>query len=84
MHDGHTYPDNAIAALADIKVLVGKAGARARSELLRATDRPRSQAPGDRAYRTKLLATLVRCCETWELVGQCFDNVTFECTNFRA
>ena len=21
-------------------------------------------------------------CEAWELVGQCFDEITFKCTNF--
>ena len=24
----------------------------------------------------------MHCCAAWELVGQCFDEITFECTNF--
>ena len=30
------------------------------------------------------LAKLVQYCKTWELVEQCFDNITFECTNYQA
>ena len=32
------------------------------------------------AYRNRHLSMRSRRCETWELVGQCFDKVTFEST----
>ena len=32
-----------------------------------------------RAYRNRHLGTLMRCCEAWEPVGNCFDPNSLEC-----
>ena len=37
-----------------------------------------------RAYRNRHLGTLVRCCEAWDPVGECFDPNSFECIDFHA
>ena len=89
LHDDHVYPSEAFSALADFNVLVCQAKARARSDLLRASPTTHGAkllvaATAVRAYRNRHLSTLIRCCEVWELVGQCLDRITFECTTFHA
>ena len=83
------YPSEAFSALADFNVLVCQAKARARSDLLRASPTTHGAkllvaATAVRAYRNRHLSTLIRCCEVWELVGQCLVRITFECTTFHA
>ena len=83
------YANDAFSALADFNLLVCQARARARSDLLRATPTTHGAklhvaATAMRAYRNRHLSTLILCCEVWELVGQCFDSMTFECTKFHA
>ena len=36
-----------------------------------------------RAYRNRHLGTLMRCCEVWKLVEDCFDTSSFECIDFQ-
>ena len=36
-----------------------------------------------RAYRNKHLGTLMRCCEAWKPIEDCFDPVSFECIDFQ-
>ena len=36
-----------------------------------------------RAYRNRHLGTLMRCCEAWKPVEDCFDTSSFECVDFR-
>ena len=73
--DGHQYPDDPFAALADFKVILRKLEKRPHHEPLRNT-------PGSlgaklliastalRSYRNRHLGTLMHCCEAWELVGK--------------
>ena len=37
-----------------------------------------------RAYRNRHLGTIMRCCEAWDPVGECFDPNSFECIDFHA
>ena len=82
--EGHQYPDDPFAALADFKELLEKVGKQTHHELLRNT-------PGSlganlliastalRAHTNRHLGTLMRCCAAWEPVGKCFDQSSFEC-----
>ena len=36
-----------------------------------------------RAYRNRHLGTLMRCCEAWKPVEDCFDTSSFECIDFQ-
>ena len=36
-----------------------------------------------RAYRNRHLGTLVRCCEAWKPIENCFDPTSFECVDFQ-
>ena len=36
-----------------------------------------------RAYRNRRLGTLMRCCEAWKPVEDCFDTSSFECIDFQ-
>ena len=36
-----------------------------------------------RAYRNRHLGTLMRCCEAWEPVGECFGQISLECIDFQ-
>ena len=36
-----------------------------------------------RAYRNTHLGTLMRCCEAWKPIENCFDTSSFECVDFQ-
>ena len=36
-----------------------------------------------RAYRNRHLGTLMRCCEAWKPIEDCFDILSFECIDFQ-
>ena len=36
-----------------------------------------------RAYQNRHLGTLMRCCEAWKPVEDCFDTLSFECIDFQ-
>ena len=36
-----------------------------------------------RAYRNRHLGTLLRCCEAWKPIEDCFDTLSFECIDFQ-
>ena len=36
-----------------------------------------------RAYRNRHLGTLMRCCEAWKPIEDCFDTPSFECVDFQ-
>ena len=36
-----------------------------------------------RAYRNRHLGTLMRCCEAWRPIEDCFDTLSFECVDFQ-
>ena len=84
--DGHQYPDDSFAALADFKVILEKVRKQTHQELSHNT-------PGSlgaklliastalRAYN-KRHDTLMRCCAAWEPIRKCVDQCSFECIDF--
>ena len=36
-----------------------------------------------RAYRNRHLGSLMRCCEAWKPIDDCFDTLSFECIDFQ-
>ena len=75
-------------ALADFEVLLHKAKKMTRRELSRQTPDCigakfliTSTALG--ACRNRHLGTLMRCCEAWKPVEDCFDTSPFECIDFQ-
>ena len=85
--DGHQYPDEPFAALADFKVIIEKARKQAHQELLRNTRHSLGAklliaATALGASLNRHLGTLMRCCAAWEPVGKCFDQCSFECIDF--
>ena len=89
LQNEHAYPEDAFLALTDYRMPVLKARVRARSHLLLATPTTHGTellfaATALRACRDRHFGTLIRCCEAWNLVGQCFDSVSFCCANCNA
>ena len=88
LHDDHRFSTDPFCAPAEFKVLLHKAKKMTRRELSR-------QTPGCigakllitstalRACRNRHLGTLMRRCETWKLIGDCFDASSFECIDFQ-
>ena len=88
LHDGHRYSDEPFCALAEFKVICAKAKKHTFRELESKTpDSTGSKlviaSTALRAYRNRHLGALMRCCEAWEPVGQCFEPISFECTDFQ-
>ena len=85
--DGHQYPADPFAALADFKVILEKARQQTHHGLQRKTpSSPGAQSliasTASRAYRSRYLGTLMHCCEALERVGKCVDQYSFECVDF--
>ena len=87
LHDDHNVSHDPFGALAEVKVLLQKAKKQTIRELLRKT--PDSiganvliASTALRAYRNRHLGTLMRCCEAWKPVEDCFDTFSFECIDF--
>ena len=85
--DDHRCPEEPFAAQADSKQIIEKARKLTRRELLRnAPVSPGAKlliaATGLCGERNRNLGILMHCCEAWDPVGQCFDDTSFQCTNF--
>ena len=88
LHDDHRFSADPFCARAEFKVLLHKAKKMTKRELSR-------QTPGCIgaklliastalcAYRNRRLGTLMRCCEAWKPVEDCFDTSSFECIDFQ-
>ena len=89
LHDDHRFSTDPFCALAECKVvLVNKAKKLRIRELSRKT--PDSigaklliASTALRAYRNRHLGTLMRYCEAWKLIEDCFDTSSFECVDFQ-
>ena len=88
LHDGHRYSADPFGALADFKTVVEKAKRLTVREFSRKT--PDSlganlltTSTALRACRNRHLGTLMRCCEAWKPIENCFDPISFECTDFQ-
>ena len=86
LHDDHRFSPDPVCALAEFKVRKAK----------KITSRELSrQTPGCigaklfiasaalRAFRNRHLGTLMRCCEAWKPIEDCFDPISFECVDFQ-
>ena len=88
LHDDHNFSRDPFGALAEFKVLLEKAERLTIRELSRKT--PDSigaklliASSALHAYRNKHLGTLMRCCEAWKPIEDCFDPISFECVDFQ-
>ena len=80
--DDHQYPEDPSVDLADDKVILEKARWQTVRELSRKTPdildaKLLVASSALRAYRNRHLGTLMRCCEAWEPVEKCFDQISF-------
>ena len=80
LHDDHRFSPDPFCALAEFKVLLHKAKKMTKRELSRQTP---VTSTALRAYRNLQLGTLMRCCEAWKPVEDCFDTLSFECIEFQ-
>ena len=87
LHDNHRFSANPFGALAEFKVLL-----KASKQTIRELSRKTLDSIGAklfvactalRAYRNRHLGTLMRCCEAWKPIENCFDTSSFECFDFQ-
>ena len=88
LHDDHRSSTDPFCALAEFKVLLNKAKKMTRRELSRQTHdcigaKLLIASTEFRANRNRHLGTLMRCCEAWKPVEDCFDASSFECIDFQ-
>ena len=88
LHDDHRFSTDPFCALADFKVLLHKARTTTKRELSRQTPdcieaKLSITSTALRAYRNRHLGTLMRCCEAWKPIEDCFDTFSFECIDFQ-
>ena len=84
INDDHQYPDDPFVALADLKIILGKARRQTVRELSRETPdslgaKLLTTSTALRAFTNRHLGTQMRCCEPWKPVGKCVDPISFEC-----
>ena len=83
LHDDHIFSTDPFCALAEFKVLLlHKAKKMTKRELSRQTPdcigaELSITSTAWRAYRNRHLGTLMRCCEAWKPVEDCFDTSSF-------
>ena len=80
-YDDHRFSPDLFCALAECKVLLHKAENMTKRELSRQTPdcigaKLLITSTALRAFRNRHLGTLMRCCEAWKLVEDCFDSVS--------
>ena len=87
LHDNHRFSANPFGPLPEFKVVLERAQKQTSRELSRKT--PDSigtklfvACTALRAYRNTHLGTLMRCCEAWKPIENCFDTSSFECVDF--
>ena len=88
LDDDHRFSSDLFGALAEFKVLLEKAKKLTVRELSRKTpDSNRAKllmaSTALRAYRNRHLGTLMRCCEAWKPIEDCFGPMSFECVDFQ-
>ena len=88
LHDGHRFSNDPFCALAEFKDILHQAKKITTRALLKQTptcigEKLLLTSTALRAYRNRHLATLMRCCEAWKPVEDCFDILSFECIDFQ-
>ena len=85
LHDDHRFSPDPFCALAEFKLLP-------QNHETKAIEANTSTASGQRllitstalrACRNWHLGTLMRCCEAWKPIEDCFDTLSFECIDFQ-
>ena len=88
LHDDHRFSSDPFCALSEFKILQQKA----KNMTIREPSRQTPDCIGAkllitstalRAYRNRHLGTLMRCCEAWKPIEDCFDTLSFECIDFQ-
>ena len=87
-YDDHRFSLDPFCALAELKVLLHEAKKMTKRELSRQTPdcigaKLLIGSTALRAYRNRHLGTLMRCCEAWKPIEDCFDTFSFECVDFQ-
>ena len=88
LHDDHRFSPDPFCALAEFKCLLHKAKKITKRELLKQTpdcigEKLLITSAALRAYRNRHLGKLMRCCEAWKPIEDCFDTLSFECIDFQ-
>ena len=88
LHDDYRFSPDPFCALAEFKILLHKAHKMTQRELSRQTPdcvgaKLLLTSAALRAYRHRHLGTLMRCCEAWKPIEDCFDTLSFECSDFQ-
>ena len=88
LHDDHRFSPDPFCALAEFKVLLHKAKKITKRELSMQTPdcigaKLLITSTALRAYQNRHLGTLMRCCEAWKHIEDCFDLLSFECIDFQ-
>ena len=88
LHDDHRFSCDPFCVLAEFKVLLHKTKKMTKRELSRQTPdcigaKLLITSTALRAFRNRHLGTLMRCCEAWKPVEDCFDTFSFECIVFQ-
>ena len=88
LHDDHRYSPDPFCALAEFKDILHQAKKITKRELLKQTpacigEKLLITSTALRAYRNRHLGTLMRCCEAWKPIEDCFDILSFECIDFQ-
>ena len=88
LHDDHRFSPDPFVVLAEFKAVLERAKKQTIRELSRKT--PDSigaklsiASTALRAYRNRPLGTLMRCCEAWKPIENCFVPMSFECVDFQ-
>ena len=84
LHDNHQFSADPFGAHAEFKVVLQEAKKQTIRELPRKTPdcigaKHLISSTALRLYRNRHLATLMRCCEAWKPIENCFDPISFEC-----
>ena len=88
LHDDHRCSTDPFGAFAESKVLLGNAKKQTIRELTRKTSdsigaKLLIASSALRANRIRHLGTLMRCCEAWKPIEDCFAPISFECVDFK-
>ena len=88
LHDDHRFSPDPFCALAEFKVLLHKAKKSTKRDLSRQTPDCIGAmllitSIALRACRNRHLGKLMRCCEAWKPIEDCFDTLSFECIDFQ-
>ena len=88
LHDDHRFSHDPFCALAECEDILHHAKKITKRELLKQTHYLHREklllfSTASRAYRNRHPGTLMRCCEAWKPIEDCFDILSFGCIDFQ-